>query len=53
MAGERVMWKIWHPINACAWVFPNYQQAQMAMWSFGISNWRCSQITVKEADDEQ
>jgi hypothetical protein len=61
MAGERVMWLVWHPISGISYVDDNELDAialacdeNEAMWdSLRLCGWRCDQITVKETDDER
>jgi hypothetical protein len=60
MAGDQMMWLVWHPISGISYVDNNERDAialacdeNEAVWgSLQLCGWRCSQITVKEADDE-
>jgi hypothetical protein len=61
MAGERVMWLVWHPDKPTAYPSVDKKEAQekaaryemFVQWDeMAATGWRCSQITVKEADGE-
>jgi len=57
MAGERTMWLVWIPLEegetrqGHAEVYLNQEDALREIPNPPTS-WRCSQITVKEAEDE-
>ena len=61
MAGERTMWLVWNDDQIHSYVETSRMEAKRNAIRFEMfrgwaamkaANWRCTQITVKEADDE-